>query len=138
MPIAWALLVPYGCPPEATPETCPRSANMGWRYLYITLGGLCLLMALVRAFIMRTFESPKWLVSCGRYQEAVDVLNQMSAMNKLDYRISMDEFDQSVRTETSEKSFRENLRRMAGLFSGGKQLRLMSCLTTMWMLIGIA
>jgi cyanophycinase-like exopeptidase len=95
-------------------------------------------MALVRAFIMRTFESPKWLVSCGRYQEAVDVLNQMSAVNKLDYRISIEEFDQSVRTETSEKSVRENIRRLAGLFSGGKQLRLMSCLTTMWMLIGIA
>ena len=37
--VAWPLLVNFGCPGGSTSETCARSENMGWRYLYITLGG---------------------------------------------------------------------------------------------------
>ncbi|WYZ42402.1 hypothetical protein EsH8_VI_000101 [Colletotrichum jinshuiense] len=119
---------------------------MGWRYLYITVGGLCLVMSVVRAAVIRTHESPRWLVSCGRVAEAVDVVNRVSAMNGSAYTVSAAQFvgadGQAAGGENGTgagtKSSRENLRRAAKLFSGWPQIRLMVCLGLMWMLVGIA
>ncbi|EQB50995.1 major facilitator superfamily transporter [Colletotrichum gloeosporioides Cg-14] len=135
----WALIVPFSCPQDATPDTCPKSANMGWRYLYILLGGLCLVMSIVRALVLRTHESPRWLVTCGRIDEGVDVINRISAMNNSTYTISADQF---IRTGSTEEvktmSFGENIHRAGRLFKGRTGIRLMICLTMLWMLVGIA
>ncbi len=111
---------------------------MGWRYLYITLGALCFVMALIRAFVLRTTESPRWLVACGRQEEAVTVLNHIAAMNGSDYRVETDQFIPDDGEAAKTASFQENWKRLARLFSGGRQIWLMSCLVMMWLLIGIA
>jgi hypothetical protein len=111
---------------------------MGWRYLYITLGGICLVMAFVRALVLRSRESPRWLITVGRTQDAVDVLNNISATNGSDYTVSVDQFANAAPEHVQVKSVKENLRRAAALFSGPKQARLMACLILMWALIGIA
>ncbi|CAI0653665.1 unnamed protein product, partial [Colletotrichum noveboracense] len=135
----WALIVPFSCPQDATPDTCPKSANMGWRYLYMLLGGLCLVMSIIRALVLRTHESPRWLVTCGRIDEGVDVINRISAMNKLTYTISADQFIRTGSTaEVKTKSFGGNIHRAGRLFKGRTQIRLMICLTMLWMLVGIA
>ncbi|KAF7556450.1 hypothetical protein G7Z17_g1442 [Cylindrodendrum hubeiense] len=137
--IAWPLLVNFGCPSGSTPENCSKSDNMGWRYLYIVLGGLCLIMSLIRSFVLRSQESPRWLISCGRVSEAVDVLNAISVINGSDYTVSEDQFmPVPEQTQNETVSIRDNVRRAAKLFSGPKQFRLMAGLTLMWMLIGIA
>ncbi|VUC33006.1 unnamed protein product [Clonostachys rosea] len=136
--IAWPLLVTFGCESGSTPATCPKEDNMGWRYLYITVGGLCLIMAAVRAFVLSTLESPRWLVSCGRVDEAVNVLNKIATLNKANYAASADDFVRMEVSVTETKSFSENLQRAKRLVTGGKQIWLMTCLALMWMLIGIA
>ncbi|KAF4450530.1 hypothetical protein F53441_6385 [Fusarium austroafricanum] len=138
--IAWPLLVNFGCPSGSTPENCSKGDNMGWRYLYITLGGLCLVMSLIRAFVLRSAESPRWLISCNRMQEAAKVINNISKMNNSPYRITEDQFMSSNQPEidTEVRSWRANMHRAAELFSGSKQVRLVVGLITIWGLIGIA
>ncbi|KAK1637553.1 major facilitator superfamily domain-containing protein [Colletotrichum phormii] len=152
--LRWGLLVNFGCPQDATPSTCPKSANMGWRYLYITLGGLCLIMSIIRAVVIRMHESPRWLVSCGRVDEAVEVVNRISSMNRSEYTVTAAQFVRTTRQQGDEdevvanhgeeeavaktQSLGENLRRAARLFEGWAQVRLMICLTLLWMLVGIA
>lgn len=137
--LAWPLLVNFGCPSGSTPETCSKSDNMGWRYLYIVLGGLCLVMSLIRSFVFRSQESPRWLIACGRIPEAVDVLNAISSTNGSNYTVSVDQFiPVPERSQNETVSIHDNLRRAGKLFSGPKQLRLMICLILMWILIGIA
>ncbi|EMT65609.1 Putative MFS-type transporter PB1E7.08c [Fusarium odoratissimum] len=118
--IAWPLLVNFGCPSGSAPETCSRGENMGWRYLYITLGGLCLVMSLIRAFVLRSLESPRWLVSCGKMNEAAEVINHISRMNKSNYHVTGDNFLQPEQEKAD------------------GEIRLMIGLIMIWALIGIA
>jgi len=110
---------------------------MGWRYLYITLGGLCVIMSLIRGLVIRSRESPKWLVSMGRVDEAIDVLNNISDVNKSDHRVSAANFGPAAFHIHGSISFQENARRALNLFRGPKQLRLMLCLIGLWVLVGI-
>ncbi|KAH7173167.1 putative sugar transporter [Fusarium flagelliforme] len=138
--IAWPLLVNLGCPSGSTPDNCRKADNMGWRYLYITLGGLCLVMSLIRAFVLRSTESPRWLISCGRMKEAAEVINNISKMNKSDYHVTENQFILigQPETNTEVRSWHANLHRAKELFHGPKQLRLMVGLIMIWVLIGIA
>ncbi|KAJ4002528.1 hypothetical protein NW752_012494 [Fusarium irregulare] len=77
--IAWPLLGNYTCEQDAT--TCRRSDNMGWRYFTITVGGLTLLMFLARFILFKIYESPKYLMSKGRDEEAVKVVHTVAKKN---------------------------------------------------------
>lgn len=131
------MLVNFGCPAASTPETCVKGDNMGWRYLYITLGGMCLVMAFIRALVLRSRESPKWLVSCGRITEAVDALNKISSINGSDHSLTVENFAPAQQQGVQVRSLRENARRTAALFNA-RHLRLSACLAVLWILIGIA
>lgn len=112
---------------------------MGWRYLQITLGAICLVMALVRLFVLRTTESPRWLICQGRNAEAVTVLHTISRKNKSAVSVSLDQFIPLEISDSSEKrSVRESTERAKRLFVGKAQLRLMLSLGGIWMLVGIA
>lgn len=111
---------------------------MGWRYLYITIGGVCLIMAIIRALVLGTQESARWLTSCGRIEETVVVLNAISAKNKSDYRADLGQFVQTQQETETTQSFSHNVKRAVKLFAGPKRFRLMACLTGIWLLIGIA
>lgn len=131
------MLVNFSCD-GTSPSTCPKSENMGWRYLYITVGGLCLVMAIVRATVLGARESPKWLVSVSRIEEAVKVLNEVSHLNGSDYRVTISQFTCRPQDTCHQTvSFKHNFRRVGKLFSGKKQARLMACLILLWSLVGI-
>lgn len=136
--IAWPLLVNFGCKSGSTPATCSKKNNMGWRYLYIIVGGTCFDMAFVQALVIRSRESLRWLVASGRIQEAVDVLNNISTTNGSEYTVSVDQFANAAPEHVHDKSVNENLRRAGALFSGPKQVRQMICLSLMWAFIGVA
>ncbi|KAJ5678659.1 glucose transporter [Penicillium macrosclerotiorum] len=79
--IAWVFLANFSCPTDATPETCPRRNNMGWRYTMITLGALALAFTFIRIFVFKLPETPRFLLSQGRDQEAVDAVNHVARQN---------------------------------------------------------
>ena len=77
--VAWPLLGNFTCQQDA--ESCSRGENMGWRYFVITMGGLTMVMFLVRFIAFSIFESPKYLMSKGRDEEAVRVVHEVARRN---------------------------------------------------------
>ncbi|KAF5025151.1 hypothetical protein F66182_2791, partial [Fusarium sp. NRRL 66182] len=76
--IAWPLLGNFTCEQG---ETCTRRRNMGWRYFTLTVGGLTLLMFLARFLLFNMYESPKYLMSKGRDEDAVRVVHTVANKN---------------------------------------------------------
>ncbi|KAJ5328695.1 hypothetical protein N7452_009085 [Penicillium brevicompactum] len=60
---------------------CTVSSNMGWRYMVIIIGAMTLTIFCTRYLIFRFHESPKFLVSKGREQDAIDVLHKIAKFN---------------------------------------------------------
>ena len=61
---------------------CTVSSNMGWRYEMIILGVITFSVFIARYLVFTFHESPKFLVSKGRDQEAIDVLRKIDKFNK--------------------------------------------------------
>lgn len=76
--IGWPLIANYSCPSAAS--TCRFDNNLGWRYTFWAFGGLTLAMFLLRLFF-RVYETPKYLLSKGRDQQAVDIVQKVAARN---------------------------------------------------------
>ena len=47
---------------------------MGWRYACFSLGGVITLLAIFRLWLVRLRETPKWLITQGRDDDAVATL----------------------------------------------------------------
>lgn len=71
---------------------CTKASNMGWRYLLLTTGGICLSIFLLRFFVFRFQESPKFLLSRGHDEKAVEVLHCIALFNKRESTVTMDVF----------------------------------------------
>jgi MFS family permease len=71
---------------------CPWQSNKGWRYTIAILGLMTVLMVIGRVLLFTLFESPRFLVSRGRFQEAVEVLHRLAEMNGKSISISAKDF----------------------------------------------
>ncbi|PSR90299.1 membrane transporter [Coniella lustricola] len=107
--IAFAFIPTMSCSPNfseadplpscATPglaagaPCCGRSNNMGWRYLLFTLGGITLAVFCLRFFVFRFRESPKYLISKGLDERAIDVVQHIAKTNGTESRLSMATFE---------------------------------------------
>lgn len=111
---------------------------MGWRYLQILLGGLCLVMSLVRSFVIGMKESPKWLVTKGRIEEAAAAINSISKKNGSDYVVNIDQFSAIPAHSTQRTHWRQDLATFRSSVVSPKKLRLLVCLVFLWILVGIA
>ncbi|KAL5335171.1 major facilitator superfamily domain-containing protein [Aspergillus crustosus] len=60
---------------------CTISSNMGWRYLVIIVGAMSLCIFCARFLIFPFHESPKFLVSKGREQDAIDIIHKIAKFN---------------------------------------------------------
>lgn len=73
--ISWAFIPNHSCSGK---DYCPSSINRGWRYCWYVNSGICLFAALVRVFVLKMDETPKFLVSSGKDEEAFEVLKKIS------------------------------------------------------------
>lgn len=79
--VAWPLLGNLTCEQGDDDAVCARADNMGWRYFVIAMGGMTLLMFVVRIFAFTLYESPKYLMGKGRDEEAVRVVHEVARRN---------------------------------------------------------
>ncbi|CRG87924.1 Cytochrome b2, mitochondrial [Talaromyces islandicus] len=79
--VSWVFLANFNCPTDATPATCSRHENMGWRYIMLTLGGIAFVFTFIRIFVFKLPETPRYLLSQGRDQDAVDAVNYTARQN---------------------------------------------------------
>lgn len=86
--IAWPLLGNLSCQQG---QVCTRQENMGWRYFLITMGGIAMIMFILRFFCFTLYESPKYLMGRGRDQRAVEVVHEVARRNGKDSRLSIDD-----------------------------------------------
>lgn len=71
--VAWPLISNFSCPSAST--------NQGWRYYLFTMGGIMMVMWFFRLFGFNLQESPKYLMGCGRDEEAVASAHKVAAIN---------------------------------------------------------
>ncbi|KAL2216568.1 major facilitator superfamily domain-containing protein [Thermoascus aurantiacus ATCC 26904] len=86
---AWAFIPNFTCDSDLPSchkvsgvPCCRKQDNMGWRYLTFTLGALTLVMFICRFFLFHLYESPKYLLSRGRQEEAVAAVHGIAYKNK--------------------------------------------------------
>ena len=77
--IAWPLLGDFTCQEKA--KTCTHSENIGWRYFMLCMGGLALIMFIIRFFLFHLYESPKFLMGRGKDEAAVQVVHEVARRN---------------------------------------------------------
>lgn len=77
--LAWAFIPPFSCTDESN---CTKEQNMGWRYLILTLGAITFCMWIARFFCFHLYESPKFLLSRGRQEEAVASVHGIAYKNR--------------------------------------------------------
>lgn len=104
--VAWPLLGNLTC---ASAETCTRDNNMGWRYFLITMGGLALLMCIVRCLFFTLYESPKYLMGKGRNREAVTVVHEVARRNGKTSDLSLESLDELITLEDEQHAPRHGL-----------------------------
>jgi hypothetical protein len=71
--VSYAFLPNYSCE-GPDPANCPSHENRGWRYVYYVNGSIVLVLAILRLTVIRLSETPKFLVSNDRDEEAVSNL----------------------------------------------------------------
>ncbi|KAL4936964.1 hypothetical protein BDV06DRAFT_232908 [Aspergillus oleicola] len=152
--LAWVFLANFSCPTDATPDTCSRSQNMGWRYTLITLGALSLAFTIIRALVVKLPETPRYLLSQGKDQEVVDAVNYVARQNgkpepltlsmlqAIDVRLGIPPATEETGMSTKE-IVKENLKEFRGehykaLFATKKLSLHTGLIWAIWLIIGIA
>ncbi|KAF2480307.1 major facilitator superfamily domain-containing protein [Neohortaea acidophila] len=124
--LAYAYIPAYSCTPNFTsPDAlpscnnvaagvpcCGMKNNMGWRYLLFTVGAMTLAVFVLRFFVFRFQESPKFLISRGQDAKAVQVLQNVRAFNGQKCNLTLQMFEEL----TSEH---ESLHSRAAMLGGG-------------------
>ncbi|KAJ5257235.1 hypothetical protein N7478_013339 [Penicillium angulare] len=154
--LAWVFLANFSCPTDSTPATCSRRDNMGWRYTMITVGALSLAFTFIRIFAFKLPETPRYLLSQGRDQGAVDAVNYVARQNgkpepltigmlrDIDARLGMIVNEEEPRTKLSVKEIiSENMEAFRGghyraLFATKKLARQTLIIWAIWLTVGIA
>ncbi|KAL4873248.1 hypothetical protein BDV12DRAFT_160677 [Aspergillus spectabilis] len=85
--LAWAFIPNFTCPSEGP---CTKEQNMGWRYLVLTLGAITFVMFICRFFLFHLYESPKFLLSRGRQEDAVAAVHGIAFKNGVKTWLTVD------------------------------------------------
>ena len=64
----------------------------GWRYVLFSMGIITLIMVLMRTVFFKLYESPKFLVSHKKYDDAYRILRILAEKNNVELRMTLEEF----------------------------------------------
>ncbi|KAI8955697.1 major facilitator superfamily domain-containing protein [Xylaria longipes] len=144
--IAWGLLSNFTC--DVTDTDCTRSKNIGWRYFMVAVGGLTLVMFVIRFFAFQIFESPKYLMGKGKDEEAVRIVHEVARRNNAESWLTIDHlkacepegYEQHTTASDAVKRKLEsvNLSHIRALFATKKLGYSTGALMLVWALIGLA
>ncbi|KAF7369223.1 MFS domain-containing protein [Mycena venus] len=107
--ISWVFLAKFSCDttlvgklvlPDGSLYQCDNSNNNGWRYSYYTLGAMMIFLGILRIFIFPMDESPKFLVSIGRDQDAVDVIHRIAKKNNTTSKLTIQDLHDAAKPYT--------------------------------------
>ncbi|KAI9759274.1 MAG: hypothetical protein M4579_002483 [Chaenotheca gracillima] len=142
--VAWPLIGNFSC--AATATTCTKGENMGWRYFLIAMGGMSLVMFIIR-FVFHLYESPKFLMGRGRDADAVRVVQEVARRNgktsplTLEHLTVHDRGDQRQGADVSAALHRKlekvNLTHIRALFASPRQAISTSLIIVIWAFIGL-
>lgn len=143
--IAWAFIPNHSC---ASADDCPSHENRGWRYCWYTNSGIVLFAALMRLFVFKLDETPKYLIVNGRDAEAVEALKKISQKYNRECSLTVEQLQECGEVEGADL-FNEKVYTIKNTFEGiKKNCRLLfadkrvSYSTTLifisWFLIGIS
>lgn len=143
--IAWGLIGNFTCQSD---DECTKNMNMGWRYFVITLGGLWMVLFIIR-FFFPVLESPKYLMGKGRNYEAVNAVHRLAAINHKSSTLKLEDLDKYDSDEApksgdgalktvNEELQKFNLDSVKALFSTTKMALTSGLIIFIWALIGVA
>ena len=140
---AWAFIANYSCESK---DFCPSSINRGWRYCWYANSALLLVCALARLFVFKMEESPKFLVSVGRDEEAVAALQNIAHKYNRKCSLTLDqlaEYNADVPAYFNEKEvtvmdiLKISLLHLKKLFATRKAIRSTITLFVSWLCMGV-
>ncbi|UKZ46126.1 hypothetical protein TrVGV298_000324 [Trichoderma virens] len=138
--LAWAFMGNFSCAPDATPETCSRADNMGWRYLHFTCGGLVLVMAIARIAFIRMVQTPRWLIAQNNDEQVIKTLNDISLMAGRSHSLTLEQLQAEgivLHTEESAWSATRLKMHFKGLFQTRQLAWSTSVIIANWFVIGM-
>lgn len=141
--VAWPLLGDMTCQSR---ENCTKSTNMGWRYFLVAMGGLAMVMFIIRCLFFTIFESPKYLMGKGKNAHAVEVVHEVARRNGKTSSLTQDELEDWDQGESQPLSAANivrqrleklNLEHVRALFDTPKRARSTSLIILVWAFIGL-
>ncbi|RFU72742.1 sugar transporter [Trichoderma arundinaceum] len=138
--LAWAFMSNFSCAPDATPATCTRADNMGWRYLHFTCGALVLVMAIARLALVRMVQTPRWLIAQNRDEEVIKTLNDISLKAGRPHNLTLEQLKAEGVVLHTEESVWSALRlkmHFKGLFQTRKLAWSTVVILANWFVIGM-
>ncbi|EMG47391.1 SPAPB1E7.08c Uncharacterized MFS-type transporter PB1E7.08c [Candida maltosa Xu316] len=142
--LAYAFLPNNSC---ESADNCPSHLNRGWRYVYYTNGSIVLAMAILRLTVIRLKETPKFLVSNNRDEEAVEILQKVAIKYNRPCSLTLEDLQAIGKVEIND-DYRKHID-IAGtlklmyhhvkiLFSNRKMARSTTLVFVSWLLLGIS
>ncbi|KAM0231640.1 hypothetical protein ACHAP5_011009 [Fusarium lateritium] len=149
--VAWPFIANFSCDSEATPEECDFESNLGWRYVFWSLGVLTVILFVVR-FCFKIYETPKYLLGRGRDEKVVEVVHKIAARDGKSSWLSLEHFhaidarladDDTPPTNDNMTVVRKSLEKFTpskfkALFSTPRMALSTSLILFLWMAIGLA
>lgn len=138
--LAWAFMSNYTCSSSAAPGTCAYQDNMGWRYLHFTIGGVTLVLSLLRVLLIRIVQTPRWLVSQNRDEEVIQFLRDLSVKYNRNFDLTLEELRSEGDVKNTEESVWSVVRikaHFSGLFQTKRLTWSFFVIMLNWFVIGI-
>ncbi|KAJ5225036.1 hypothetical protein N7468_006261 [Penicillium chermesinum] len=141
--VAWPLLGDFTC---ESADGCTKQKNMGWRYFLIAMGGLAMIMFIIRFVLFRIYESPKFLMGKGKNEEAIAVVHEVARINSKTSSATKEELDSYDQGEISEfgasslvrqRLDKLNFKHIRALFRTRKQAFSTTLIVLVWAFIGL-